>query len=140
MPTERFLRLPKEKIEAIRIAAVKEFMRVPLEEASINRIVHDADISRGSFYTYFEDKDDLLRYMLRGVREQFRERAMALLDEMGSPFAVCIQMLREWMEKGTDQIIYKIHQNLLADISVANQNQIFGLRGFMMKEEPYRRL
>ena len=35
MPTERFLRLPKEKIEAIRIAAAKEFIRVPLEEASI---------------------------------------------------------------------------------------------------------
>ena len=65
MPTERFLRLPKEKIEAIRISAAKEFIRVPLEEASINRIVHDADISRGSFYTYFEDKDDLMRYMLR---------------------------------------------------------------------------
>ena len=48
MPTERFLRLPKEKIEAIRIAAAKEFIRVPLEEASINRIVHDANISRGS--------------------------------------------------------------------------------------------
>ena len=44
MPTERFLRLPKEKIEAIRIAAAKEFIRVPLEEASINRIVHDANI------------------------------------------------------------------------------------------------
>ncbi len=66
--------------------------------------------------------------MLRGVREH-SERAMALLDEMGSPFAVCIRILAEWMEKGTDQIIYKIHQNLLADISVANQNQIFGLRG-----------
>ena len=50
MPTERFLRLPKEKIEAIRIAAAKEFMRVPLEEASINRIVHDADISRRQTY------------------------------------------------------------------------------------------
>ena len=72
MPTERFLRLPKEKIEAIRIAAAKEFMRVPLEEASINRIVHDADISRGSFYTYFEDKlqnmykSSLLIYPHRG--------------------------------------------------------------------------
>ena len=64
MPTERFLRLPKEKIEAIRIAAAKEFMRVPLEEASINRIVHDADISRGSFYTYFEDKQDLLKWLI----------------------------------------------------------------------------
>ena len=64
MPTERFLRLPKEKIEAIRIAAAKEFIRVPLEEASINRIVHDADISRGSFYTYFEDKQDLLKGLI----------------------------------------------------------------------------
>ena len=138
MPTQRLFKLKEEKRQLILKAAAHEFSRVPYSAASINQIIKEADISRGSFYTYFEDKDDLLRYMLRGVREQFRERAMALLDEMGSPFAVCIQMLREWMEKGTDQIIYKIHQNLLADISVANQNQIFGLRGFMMKEEPYR--
>ena len=36
MPTERFMRLPKEKIEAIRAAAAKEFMRVAPEEVSIN--------------------------------------------------------------------------------------------------------
>ena len=29
MPTERFFRLPREKSEAIRYAAVQEFMRVP---------------------------------------------------------------------------------------------------------------
>ena len=63
MPTERFMRLPKEKIEAIRAAAAKEFMRVAPEEVSINRIVHDADISRGSFNTYFEDKRDLLKWL-----------------------------------------------------------------------------
>ena len=73
MPTERFLRLPKEKIEAIRIAAAKEFMRVPLEEASINRIVHDADISRGSFYTYFEDKQDLLKWLIYAQAEQLHD-------------------------------------------------------------------
>lgn len=49
MPTERFLRLPKEKIEAIRISAAKEFIRVPLEEASINRIVHDAVYQEEAF-------------------------------------------------------------------------------------------
>lgn len=138
MPTQRFFKLKEEKRQLILKAAAHEFSRVPYSAASINQIIKEADISRGSFYTYFEDKDDLLRYMLRGVREQLRERALTLMDEMGSPFAVCIRMLREWMEKGTDQIIYKIHQNLLADIRVANQNQIFGLRGFMMKEEPYR--
>ena len=52
MPTERFLRLPKEKIEAIRTRSGKGVYKRLLEEASINRIVHDANISRGSFYTY----------------------------------------------------------------------------------------
>ena len=83
MPTERFLRLPKEKIEAIRIAAVKEFMRVPLEEASINRIVHDADISRGSFYTYFEDKQDLLRWLIYAQAEQHFKNYIERLQENG---------------------------------------------------------
>ena len=49
MPTERFLRLPKEKIEAIRIAAAKEFIRVPLEEARIYQeevFIHILKISR----------------------------------------------------------------------------------------------
>ena len=94
MPTQRFFKLKEEKRQLILKAAAHEFSRVPYSAASINQIIKEADISRGSFYTYFEDKDDLLRYMLRGVREQFRERALDLLDEMGSPFAVCIQMLR----------------------------------------------
>ena len=84
MPTERFMRLPKEKIEAIRAAAAKEFMRVAPEEVSINRIVHDADISRGSFYTYFEDKQDLLKWLICNQAEQhFNIVHQRLLDENG---------------------------------------------------------
>ncbi len=41
------------KDRSIRAAAAKEFMRVAPEEVSINRIVHDADISRGSFLHIF---------------------------------------------------------------------------------------
>ena len=90
MPTQRFMKLKEEKKQAILEAAVHEFSRVPYSSASINQIIKEADISRGSFYTYFEDKDDLMRYMLRGMREHFRERVMLLLKEMGSPFAVCL--------------------------------------------------
>ncbi|MCI9569303.1 MAG: TetR/AcrR family transcriptional regulator [Lachnospiraceae bacterium] len=64
MPTERFFRLPREKAEAIRNAAFQEFMRVPPEEASINRIIRAAEISRGSFYTYFTDKYELLTWLI----------------------------------------------------------------------------
>ena len=42
-------------------AAKKEFARVPFEQTSIKNIVEDADIARGSFYQYFESKEDLLR-------------------------------------------------------------------------------
>ena len=137
MPTQRFFKLKEEKRRLILEAAAHEFSRVPYSAASINQIIKEADISRGSFYTYFEDKDDLMRYMLRGMREHFRERVMLLLKEMGSPFAVCLQMVREWMDKGNDHIFYKIHKNLLSDLSVSNQNQIFGFRGFTLKDDPY---
>ena len=61
MPKETFLRLSEDKREKILSAAKKEFSRVTLEEVSIKNIVEDADIARGSFYQYFESKEDLLR-------------------------------------------------------------------------------
>ena len=70
MPTDRFARLPAEKKEIIRMAAISEFIRVPFEKVSINKIVQNADISRGSFYTYFEDKRDLLQYVFSDILMQ----------------------------------------------------------------------
>lgn len=69
MPKKTFLNLPKEKQKRLLDAAYKEFSKVPIDEASINAIVHDADISRGSFYQYFDDKDDLYSYCLDLLRE-----------------------------------------------------------------------
>ena len=63
MPTERFYRLPEEKRRTIRNAAFHEFARVSVEKVSINQIIKEAEISRGSFYTYFEDKWDVLAYV-----------------------------------------------------------------------------
>ena len=61
MPKETFLNLSKEKQNKILNAAKKEFERVSLEQASIKNIVEEAGIARGSFYQYFESKEDLLR-------------------------------------------------------------------------------
>ena len=73
MPTERFYRLPEAKKQVIRQAAIKEFARVPFEKASINQIIQNADISRGSFYTYFEDKQDVVRYIFEDNARQMQE-------------------------------------------------------------------
>lgn len=61
MPKETFLKLPKEKQEKILEAGKKEFARVAFEETSIKNIIENAKIARGSFYQYFESKEDLLR-------------------------------------------------------------------------------
>ena len=72
MVTERFRKLPEGKKELIREAAVKEFIRVPFEKASINKIIKAAGISRGSFYTYFEDTYDVLEYLFEDAAQGFQ--------------------------------------------------------------------
>ena len=52
-------RLAEEKKERILQAARAEFLRNPYEKTSINRILTDAEIPKGSFYQYFDDKADL---------------------------------------------------------------------------------
>ena len=64
MPKDTFLNLSEDKKNKIINAAKKEFARVPIEEASIINIVEEAEIARGSFYQYFESKEDLLKYIL----------------------------------------------------------------------------
>src|SRR5690625_6157605 len=64
MPKQTFFNLPDEKRELLIKSAKKEFSRVPLSEASIANIIKSAGIPRGSFYQYFEDKEDALYYIL----------------------------------------------------------------------------
>lgn len=64
MPKQTFHNLSIEKKQTLLVAAKKEFSRVPLHEAVISNIIKSADISRGSFYQYFEDLEDLFFYIL----------------------------------------------------------------------------
>ncbi len=64
MPKETFYRLPDEKRERIMAVAEREFLENSFEAASINRIIKEAAIPRGSFYQYFEDKKDIFLYIV----------------------------------------------------------------------------
>lgn len=64
MPTNTFMNLSKDKRLRILRAAKSEFSRVPLEKAVIANIVKNAKIPRGSFYQYFDDIEDLYKYLL----------------------------------------------------------------------------
>jgi len=64
MPKQTFLNLPEEKRQTITNAAIDEFAAFGFEASSINRIVANSGISKGSFYQYFEDKMDVFRYLM----------------------------------------------------------------------------
>lgn len=67
MPKDLFFTLAKDKQSRIIEAAIGEFSKEIYQDASINQIIKEAEISRGSFYQYFEDKDDLFFYILENI-------------------------------------------------------------------------
>ena len=84
MPTDTFFRLPEEKRARILEGAWSEFTAVPYAEASINRIVQTSRIPRGSFYQYFEDKNDLFLTLIDEIRDLF-SMPLVLLVAMVAP-------------------------------------------------------
>jgi len=75
--------LPEEKQRRLIRACWSEVSRVRFSEISISRIIAAAHIPRGSFYQYFEDKDDLVRYLLGDMREYFITQLRNTLVEAG---------------------------------------------------------
>ena len=93
MPSTTFYHLPEEKRERLMAAARAEFLRVPYEDASINRIIREAGIPRGSFYMYFTDKEDLFRYLMESYGELLIQRMGERLDRNhGDLFAAALDL------------------------------------------------
>lgn len=97
MPTERFYHLSEEKKRMIREAAIREFSRVPLDKVSINKIVKYADISRGSFYTYFRDKEDVFQYIFEDFVSQIQLYCKEVIVQMKGDFWALPEKLLEYI-------------------------------------------
>lgn len=104
MPSNTFWKLPAEKRERIIEAAVDEFAENCFSHASINRIVKAAEISRGSFYQYFDSKEDL--YLL--VMERIGKEKLAVFSryqrtipdtDFFSAIRGAIPAMLEWIEQ-----------------------------------------
>lgn len=77
MVKQTFLNLEAQKRDKILAAALEEFSSQPYPAASLNRIVTQAGIPKGSLYQYFEDKKDLYLYLI----EQAALSKLAYLSE-----------------------------------------------------------
>ena len=107
MPSKTFLNLSSEKQKTLIDAALDEFYKVPYTEASINQIILNAHISRGSFYTYFIDKNDLFGYLL----ELQKQKVFSLTKEV---FLSCDGDIRESFLKLYDIFTEEIKTNDMA--------------------------
>ncbi len=96
MPKPTFFNLPEDKRQRIVDLAIEEFATYGYRGASISRLVAAAGIAKGSFYQYFDDLDDLYRYLLHLGAEQKAQvlRSTPPPDPALSPFDTLRWMLR----------------------------------------------
>ncbi|MFS0823971.1 TetR/AcrR family transcriptional regulator [Bacillus sp. 1P02SD] len=81
MPKLTFFNLPEDKKQTLIVAAKKEFSSAPLFDASISNIIKSAGISRGSFYQYFEDKEDAFFFLLGEFAKEKKAAFLTMLEK-----------------------------------------------------------
>ena len=121
MPTNTFFNLPAEKKHKILKAANKEFARVPLEQASIKNIVEDAEIARGSFYQYFENKQDLFDYIMTSKTGDMEKNLMEMIEnENGNIINIFITMYDHLIEVGKIRRNNKLFRQIFENIKTSD--------------------
>lgn len=123
MPKETFLKLSKEKQQKVINAAKKEFARVPIENVSIKNIVEEADIARGSFYQYFENKEDLLIYILKENSEKLNTKLKNKVKETnGDVFELYIYLYDSMIEEFTDNSDQELFRQIFINLRSSDEN------------------
>lgn len=123
MPKETFLKLSKEKQQKVINAAKKEFARAPIENVSIKNIVEEADIARGSFYQYFESKEDLLIYILRENSEKLNTKLKDKVKETnGDIFKLYIFLYDSIIEEFTNNPDQELFKQIFINLKSSDEN------------------
>lgn len=114
MIKKTFYNLPYEKRKRITNAVIKEFMERPNEKVSINRIIKTAEISRGSFYQYFDDKVDLIEIITKTMFDESSNKAKEILKlSCGDLFVMYIKMFDYFDDYSSQKQTMKIMRNIV---------------------------
>ena len=79
--TAQFNHLPAEKKSRITDAFISEFAKKGFRAASMNKIVEQAGISKGSLFNYFTSKNQLFMYAYKVAFERVKEYLREVRDE-----------------------------------------------------------
>ncbi len=123
MPKATFFNLKDEKKQILIDAAKKEFSRVSLYDASISNILKTAGIPRGSFYQYFEDKEDAFFYLLNEHAKERHENLIANLKQFnGDLFKAISEIFRSTLEHSEDTGQRDFIRNVLLNMNYKIEN------------------
>ncbi|WP_100011557.1 TetR family transcriptional regulator [Lentibacillus sediminis] len=118
MPKTTFYNLHQEKRDTLIEAAEKEFCRVPVFEASISNIVKEAGVPRGSFYQYFENKEDAFFYLLKEQGKKRQELFVSLLKKHhGDIFDALNEMYEQMLKEMSQGENMKLIRNALLHVT-----------------------
>ncbi|MGG5252496.1 TetR/AcrR family transcriptional regulator [Neobacillus sp. SM06] len=125
MPKQTFFHLPKEKQDTLMHSAKEEFSRVPLHEASIANIIKNAGIPRGSFYQYFEGKEDLFYYLLNQLAQKNHEHFLSVLKEHnGELFSAFTDMFQFMIKNHRKQEHKHFFKNVFLNMNYELENTL----------------
>ena len=98
MPYERFTTLKPKKKQLVFDSIETIVKGKELDSISISDITSEAEISRGTFYTYFKDKNDAIFTLFNNYYEKINKSFIQILDEENGDFFKSVR-------KGKDELI-----------------------------------
>ena len=123
MPKSTFFNLSPEKREKIEKAIENEFGRTTFEKASISNIIETAKIPRGSFYQYFEDKEDSIKYIVQKYMKKEKEKIKNILIEVdGNIFDATIEIFEYMIDSVKEKDKFNLYRNILEELKKKNIN------------------
>lgn len=87
-----------ERRDQIRAAALRVFGRQGYQNTVVEDVAREAGVSKGTIYTYFDRKEELLGAVYRGLRGEMRDRQVQILESDRPPLEKIRALLRAFVE------------------------------------------
>lgn len=97
MASKTFLNLKPEKQESILNECFREFALKGYDHASLNEIIKNCGIAKGSFYRYFKSKREVYQYLLQNATEKRLSKLHLLIEDENVGFFELIK--QNFLEK-----------------------------------------
>lgn len=135
MPKTTFFNLSEEKKKKITEAIKNEFSRNTFSKASISNIIEEAQIPRGSFYQYFEDKEDALKYIIEEfISLEKEEIKNSLIKNNGNIFETSLDIFEYVTSEEYNDSDKRLCQNIIQELKEENKNIFEGFKHRKVKQ------